>query len=61
MKPRKYDYLHVVQGCWAGGWEDATQSEDRAEALRDLRAYRENQPEVAHRIIRRRELREVAP
>ncbi len=51
----KYIYLHVVQGQWCFGWEDESASEDAREAHRDLRDYRENQPEVSHRMIERRE------
>ncbi len=51
----KFIYLNVVQGDYGHGWEDLTQSEDRAEARTDLRAYRDNVPEYAHRLIRRRE------
>ncbi len=45
-----------VQGGYGQGWEDLTQSENRAEARTDLRAYRANVPDYAHRLIRRREV-----
>lgn len=51
---KKFTYLNVVQGDYGQGWEDLTASEDRKEALTDLRAYRENVPDHSHRIIRRR-------
>jgi len=57
---RKYDYLHVVQGHYGHcGWEDVAQSEERSEAIADIRAYRGNCPEFPHRIVRRRELNPV--
>ncbi len=52
----KYEYLWVVQGNYGQGWEDLTQSESRPESRADLRAYRDNCPEYAHRLIHRREL-----
>lgn len=56
----KYTYLHVVQGYYLGsGWEDLTQSEDYREAKIDIKAYRENAPETAYRLIKRRELSET--
>ncbi len=60
-KPTKYEYLHVVQGHYGQGWEDVCQSLSHREARGDLRAYRENCPEYAHRMIGRRELRLVCP
>lgn len=57
-KPTKYLYLFVVQGLYAHGWEDLTESEDRAEARADAKAYRENAPEPI-RIIQRRVLRPI--
>ena len=58
IKKNKFIYLSVVQGCYPGpkGWEDVSQSEDRREALRDLRAYRANDTFHPYRIIRRREV-----
>lgn len=56
MRPNKYEYLFIIQGHWSYGWEDESAHENRAEARADLRAYRDNQPEVAHRMIQRREL-----
>ncbi len=55
MTMNKYLYLHVVQGHYGFGWEDVTQSEDYREARNDLKAYRENEPQYAHRLIQRRE------
>ena len=56
----KYLYLHVVQGNYGygHGWEDLCCSENRREARNDLKAYRENELGVPHRLIQRRELRE---
>lgn len=54
----KYVYLHVVQGNYGQGWEDVTAEEKRSEARARLREYRENEPQYAHRLIRRRERNE---
>lgn len=55
MKRNKYLYLYVIQGYY-GTWEDETQTESLKEARQHLRAYRQNMPQYAHRIIQRREL-----
>jgi len=57
-KRNKYTYIWVVQGYYGPGhgWEDLTATEDRKEARTDLKAYRENVPGIAHRMIHRREL-----
>lgn len=57
MKARKFDYLFVVQGNFGQGWEDCAASLSRRESMRDLRAYRINDPGFAYRIIARREIR----
>lgn len=57
QKQNKYVYLHVIQGNYGYGWEDLSayeQDEYRA-ARADLKAYRDNERGVAHRLIRRRE------
>ena len=61
-KPNKYNYLFVVQGYYSKycGWEDVCAAEHYIEARDDLKAYRENEPEYRHRMIRRRELATVA-
>jgi hypothetical protein len=58
MSTNKFIYLNVLQGNYGHGhgWEDLCQSENRAEVRADLSAYRENAPEYAYRIIRRREI-----
>ena len=58
--PSKTIEIIVVQGHYGyHGWEDLTahDSNQRKEARADLKAYRENEPGVAYRIIRRRVLR----
>jgi hypothetical protein len=59
MRARKYDYLFIVQGHYGHGWEDETAEETRAEGRARLREYRANCSEYPHRLIQRRELREV--
>ena len=39
------------------GFDDITESEDYKEIRQDLKDYRENEPHVAHRIVKRRVLR----
>ncbi len=61
-KKNKYAYLHVLQADYGhgDGWEDLTASEDPREVRRDCRAYRENEPGIPRRTIKRRELNEAA-
>lgn len=51
----KFIYLWVIQGRYPGpyGWEDVAASECYKEARADLKAYRENEPQYPHRMIRR--------
>ena len=58
---KKWVYLYVVQGHYGHGWEDLTASENRKEMRDDLKAYRENCPEYAHRMIKRREANSAHP
>lgn len=53
----KTQIVHVIQGNYGygHGWEDVTAEETREEALKRLREYRENEPGVSFRRIRRRE------
>ena len=53
----KYIYLHVLQSDHGYGFDDITESEDYKEVRQDLKDYRENEPHVEHRIIKRRVLR----
>lgn len=48
--------VYVIQGNYGygDGWEDVTEEDTRAEGLERLREYRENEPGVPHRLIRRR-------
>lgn len=52
---RKTSDIFVIESNYGHGWEETTASEARREALEDLKAYRLNQPEYAHRLIKRRE------
>jgi hypothetical protein len=62
MKKNKYSYLFVVQGNYGygHGWEDLCASENYKEARANLKDYRLNEVNTPHRLIRRRELNEVA-
>lgn len=52
----KTKIVHVIQGNYGygQGWEDVTAADDRSEARARLREYRENEPGVPFRWIRRR-------
>lgn len=59
-KATKYEYMHVLQGFYAHGWEDLCAAPDNWEGGKEIKSnlkdYRENEGGV-YRIIRRRELR----
>lgn len=49
------EYEYVIEGCYGGyGYEEVSAypytPEGRREALNDLQAYRENEPEYHHRL-----------
>lgn len=46
-----YEYTYIVQGFYCGEWEDETEEETRKEGLARLKEYRENMPDVAHRMV----------
>jgi len=54
---RKTQDFFVIVSNYGHGWEDTTASECRRDAINDLKAYRINQPEYIHRLIKRREKR----
>jgi len=60
-KQPKYIYLKVLQGCYDGSsWDDLVFAEEKSykemkEFRDDVRAYRENEPQYPHRVVRRRE------
>lgn len=56
-KPIDYDKPQwVVQGLYGHhtGWEDVAATDDYAEAKADYKAYRDNEPQYRHRLIKRR-------
>jgi hypothetical protein len=55
---RKTQDLFVIVSNYGYGWEATTASDCRREAINDLKAYRINQPQYAHRLIKRRERKE---
>ena len=57
MRARVTRDVWVIQSNYGygHGWEDTTEEETRAEAVAQVKCYRENQPEYPHRIIKRRE------
>jgi hypothetical protein len=52
---RKTMDLFVIQGLYSGTWEDETAETNRREGITRLKEYRENMPEYAHRLIKKRE------
>jgi hypothetical protein len=55
----EFIYEYVVQGNYGYGYEDLTAEDTRTAARQQLRDYRENERNAAHRIVVRRTLREV--
>ena len=53
-KMKKQSYEYIVQGAYGQGWEDVAAEETRKEALATLRAYRENETQYPHRLIKRK-------
>ena len=43
-----------VQGDYGMGWETVSIATTAAEGRRDLKDYRENEPQYPHRLIKRR-------
>ena len=56
---RKTTDLFIVEGFYYGEWEEETAETTRAEGIARLREYRENMPEYPHRLIKRREPKEI--
>lgn len=60
-KQNKFRYLSVLQGNYGYGWDDLCEYDHNdamwyKELREDCKAYRENEPGYAHRVIERREL-----
>lgn len=55
MYIRKTRDIFVIEQNWGYGWEEVSTYTDRMEARKDLKAYRENQPEAPARIRAHRE------
>ena len=49
MKQIEFD----IQGNYGQGYETVTCEETRAEALRRLKEYRENEPGISFRLVRK--------
>lgn len=47
--------LWITQANYGQGWEDVTASTDRLGGQRDLKDYRDNEPQYPHRLISRDE------
>jgi len=59
MKANKYEYLWILQGSYGQGWEDLTAEESFKEIRARKKEYVENEG-GSYRIIRRRELKQIA-
>lgn len=55
MYIRKTRDVWAIQGCYEGGWEDVTEEITRKEALTNLKLYREADPKIQFRLVKRRE------
>lgn len=55
MYIRKTKDIFIVEGLYFGNWEEETSEETRKEGIQRLKEYRENMPEFAHRLIKKRE------
>lgn len=55
MYIRKTKDVFEVQGNYGYGWEAVTTEETRTEAKKRLKEYGENETNVPHRIIKKRE------
>jgi hypothetical protein len=56
--PNKFEYVKVIQGCFAGLWEDVSEygaEISREDIRKDLKEYR-YRSEYAYRLISRRNL-----
>ncbi len=55
---RKTRDVWEVQSNWGGcaGWEVVAYEDSLIEARATLRDYRENQPQVPHRLVKKREV-----
>lgn len=49
---RKTRTAWIVESDYGKGWEETVEGEDRADALRLLLEYRQNQPEYPH-VVRK--------
>lgn len=55
MYIRKTIDLFIVQGLYAGNWEDECAEVTRKEGILRLNEYRENAPEYCYKLVKRRE------
>jgi len=55
MYQRKTKDIWIIQGYYGIFWEDLTIEETRKEAREQLKCYNENEPGIAHRIVKTRE------
>jgi hypothetical protein len=55
MYIRKTRDIFIVEGFYSGNWEEETGETTRKEGIARLKEYRENMPEYAHRLVKKRE------
>ena len=54
MYIRKTMDVYILQGFYAGMWEDLFECENARDARENLKGYNENEKGTPHRIIKRR-------
>jgi hypothetical protein len=51
---RKTEDEYQIHGYYAHGWEEVTCEETRRQAKERLKEYRENEPETAFKLVKKR-------
>lgn len=54
MAERTTRNIYILYGNYGYGWDELCAYETRREAEADYEAYRENEPEYAHKPVKRR-------
>lgn len=52
---RKTRDVYDIQGNYGYGWDDLTEETSLKDAKAQLKCYNENEPNIPHRIMKRRE------
>lgn len=51
---RKTEDEYEIQSLWSGQWECVTTESTWREAKTQVKCYRDNEPHIAHRIVKKR-------